>query len=78
MASGHSAPFGEGPVETPLALFIVQMLLIVIISRVMAYLFKYIKRKVLVLFCLFFSQEPPVIAEVVTGIVLGPSVFGKH
>eukprot|EP01132_Coremiostelium_polycephalum_P002111 gene2111-2600_t len=54
---------GLNPLSIPLTLFIVQLLLIVVISRVLCYLLSYIK-------------QPPVISEVITGILLGPSVLG--
>lgn len=46
-----------------ITLFLVQLFIVVSCCRLMAYLIRYIK-------------QPSVIAEVVTGIILGPSVFG--
>jgi len=54
---------GESVVGTPLTQFLVQLLIIVILSRLLASLLKYIK-------------QPSVIAEVITGILLGPSALG--
>ncbi len=44
MSAALSIYEGGSPLDSPLALFIVQMLLVVIISRVLTKLFKYIKR----------------------------------
>ncbi|EFA77265.1 Na+/H+ antiporter [Heterostelium album PN500] len=64
MAAGASSIVnGLNPVNDPLALFIIQLLLIVIISRLLGYILSYI-------------YQPPVISEVITGIILGPSVLG--
>jgi len=54
---------GDTPVATPLTLFLVQLILVVTLSKLLSAAFKYIK-------------QPTVIAEVVTGILLGPSAFG--
>ncbi|EGG14524.1 Na+/H+ antiporter [Cavenderia fasciculata] len=54
---------GLNPMAVPLTLFIVQLLLIVVISRLLYYVLSYV-------------QQPPVISEVITGILLGPSVLG--
>ncbi|KAF2072448.1 hypothetical protein CYY_006241 [Polysphondylium violaceum] len=55
---------GLNPLASPLTLFIVQLLIIVIVSRVLNYILSYVK-------------QPPVIAEVITGILLGPSVLSR-
>ncbi|KYQ92700.1 Na+/H+ antiporter [Tieghemostelium lacteum] len=55
---------GLNPLASPLTLFIVQLLLIVVLSRALNYFLSYIK-------------QPPVISEVITGVVLGPSVLGQ-
>lgn len=45
--SDKMASFGENPVGSPLVLFIVQMLIIVVICKLLSRLFRYIKRTVL-------------------------------
>ncbi|EGC30774.1 hypothetical protein DICPUDRAFT_58099 [Dictyostelium purpureum] len=64
MAEGVSIATGLNPLTDPIALFIVQVLLIVIISRLLAWGLSYLK-------------QPMVISEVITGIILGPSVLGQ-
>lgn len=99
---------GDSALGEPLTIFILQLIIIVTLSRILAFLFKYLKRMLLILlslfdddlslsnpfyyliqfvqnekymvhrcaFYLFCNSEPPVIAEVVAGILLGPSAFG--
>lgn len=55
---------GDSALGEPLTIFILQLIIIVTLSRVLAFFFKYLK-------------QPPVIAEVVAGILLGPSAFGR-
>ncbi|KAN0022295.1 hypothetical protein ACTFIU_004471 [Dictyostelium citrinum] len=64
MAEGVSIATGLNPLTDPVCLFIVQVLLIVVISRALGYLLNFIK-------------QPPVISEVITGILLGPSVLSR-
>eukprot|EP01117_Protostelium_nocturnum_P005296 TRINITY_DN1929_c0_g1_i2.p1 TRINITY_DN1929_c0_g1~~TRINITY_DN1929_c0_g1_i2.p1 ORF type:complete len:674 (-),score=187.18 TRINITY_DN1929_c0_g1_i2:495-2516(-) len=54
---------GSDPLSTSFSLFLVQVIIVVVISRALSILLKRIK-------------QPAVIAEVITGILLGPSVFG--
>lgn len=54
---------GENPLRLALPLFLVQMMLIITASRVLGYFLKYVK-------------QPQVVAEIITGIILGPSVLG--
>lgn len=54
---------GESPISTPLTLFLVQLLVVVSFSKLLGLLLRKVK-------------QPMVIAEVITGIILGPSVFG--
>jgi Kef-type K+ transport system membrane component KefB len=54
---------GDSPVNSPLTIFLVQVIIIVTLCRSMGFLFRYLK-------------QPAVIAEVITGILLGPSVCG--
>lgn len=51
------------PLHSPLILFIVQAAVIVGFSRILAFFLKKIR-------------QPQVIAEVIAGILIGPSVFG--
>eukprot|EP00026_Physarum_polycephalum_P002006 Phypoly_transcript_02010.p1 GENE.Phypoly_transcript_02010~~Phypoly_transcript_02010.p1 ORF type:complete len:905 (+),score=176.30 Phypoly_transcript_02010:146-2860(+) len=55
---------GDNPLDDPVALFIVQLVFILVVSRALGYAFRYIK-------------QPQVIAEVITGIILGPTVLGS-
>jgi Kef-type K+ transport system membrane component KefB len=54
---------GGNPLEAPLSLLILQMLLIICMTRCFAALLVYVR-------------QPRVIAEVITGVVLGPSALG--
>lgn len=64
MAGPSSIYEGANPLLTsPLDLFIIQLIIVVIVAKVLSYFFKFIK-------------QPSVIAEVITGILLGPSVMG--
>lgn len=51
--------------ESPIAVFIVQLMAILVMSKGLGYLLKFI-------------HQPPVIAEILAGIILGPTVFGTH
>lgn len=53
----------SSPISTPITLFLIQLLVVGILSKLLARLFKFIK-------------QPSVIAEVVTGILLGKSAMG--
>ncbi|GAM28416.1 hypothetical protein SAMD00019534_115920, partial [Acytostelium subglobosum LB1] len=53
-----------GPLATDVALFLVQCMLILALSRMTSWLFSKIK-------------QPPVIAEIISGIILGPTLLGK-
>ncbi|KAK5582198.1 hypothetical protein RB653_003781 [Dictyostelium firmibasis] len=64
MAEGVSIATGLNPLTDPVCLFIVQLLLIVVVSRLLGYLLNFVK-------------QPPVISEVITGILLGPSVLSR-
>lgn len=55
---------GENPLHDPIALFLVQTLIIVTLSRVLAVGLGYLR-------------QPRVIAEVIGGILLGPSVLSR-
>ena len=55
---------GTNPLKDPIALFLVQALLIVILSRVLAVGLGYLR-------------QPRVIAEVIGGILLGPSLLSR-
>eukprot|EP01111_Echinosteliopsis_oligospora_P016677 TRINITY_DN7013_c0_g1_i1.p1 TRINITY_DN7013_c0_g1~~TRINITY_DN7013_c0_g1_i1.p1 ORF type:complete len:753 (+),score=196.67 TRINITY_DN7013_c0_g1_i1:68-2260(+) len=55
---------GDSVIGEPITIFIIQLVFIMLLCRLLSFLFRYIK-------------QPAVIAEVVAGILLGPSVFGK-
>ncbi len=60
----------------PLTQFLVQMIIVVIFCRSLSYLIKYIRGTMYEECYFVMVVEPSVIAEVVTGIILGPSVLG--
>ncbi|PRP75706.1 hypothetical protein PROFUN_15620 [Planoprotostelium fungivorum] len=62
--TGSSVVSGGGPTDENITIFLVQLCIVVTLSRVLAWLFRYIK-------------QPAVIAEVVAGIILGPSALGR-
>ncbi|KAG5456285.1 MAG: Cation/H+ exchanger [Olpidium bornovanus] len=64
MAVSESFVSGANPLRDPLALFLVQVLLIVVVSRALAVGLGYLK-------------QPRVIAEVIGGILLGPSALSS-
>lgn len=55
---------GDNPMHDPLALFILQILVIIILTRLLGMLLGYFR-------------QPRVIAEVIGGILLGPSALGR-
>lgn len=59
-SSGHGGAWGTDPLKAPFDLWLIQVLLILVIARVLAFLLKKI-------------HQPSVIAEVIAGILLGPS-----
>eukprot|EP00128_Syssomonas_multiformis_P001715 Colp12_sorted_trinity150504_noHs@23228 len=61
---GGSVFEGYSPLSTPLEVFIIQLLLVVALSRFLGYFLKKL-------------NQPLVIAEVVAGILLGPTAFGR-
>ncbi|TKY52820.1 Cation/H(+) antiporter 20 [Spatholobus suberectus] len=56
---------GDNPLNFAFPLLIVQITLIILVSRTLAFLFKPLR-------------QPKVIAEIVGGVVLGPSVLGRN
>ncbi|KNC97065.1 uncharacterized protein SPPG_07462 [Spizellomyces punctatus DAOM BR117] len=63
MAEG-SILSGKNPLTDPVALFLLQALIIIVLSRLLAILLGYVR-------------QPRVIAEVIGGILLGPSVLSR-
>jgi len=57
-------PADQGITATPLALFLIQVMLIIILSRALGFV---LKRTL---------HEPLVIAEIIAGILLGPTALG--
>ncbi|KAJ1550861.1 K(+)/H(+) antiporter, partial [Nowakowskiella sp. JEL0078] len=55
---------GSNPFADPLSLFLIQSILIIIVARLLGVVFRYIR-------------QPTVIAEVIGGILLGPSALGQ-
>lgn len=55
---------GKNPLTSALPLFLFQLFFIVVVARVLGHLLKYLK-------------QPQVVAEVITGLLLGPSVMGQ-
>lgn len=55
---------GGAPLNTPLALFLLELLLVIALSRIIGALLSKL-------------NEPMVIAEIIAGIILGPSVLGQ-
>ncbi|XP_047972586.1 cation/H(+) antiporter 18-like [Salvia hispanica] len=56
---------GDNPLEFALPLLIVQICLVVVLTRVLAYLLRPLR-------------QPRVVAEIIGGIILGPSVLGRN
>ncbi|KAJ3370033.1 K(+)/H(+) antiporter [Kappamyces sp. JEL0680] len=66
-ASHHSSPsilYGENPLNFEVSLFLFQVVLIITTSRLIGYALKRL-------------GQPPVISEILGGILLGPTVFGR-
>lgn len=75
-----SSIFGGGtPTDQNITIFLVQLIIVVVLSRVLTWLFRYIKREDVLNSSTFYwwQLEPSVIAEVVAGILLGPSALGR-
>eukprot|EP01117_Protostelium_nocturnum_P019748 TRINITY_DN863_c0_g1_i1.p1 TRINITY_DN863_c0_g1~~TRINITY_DN863_c0_g1_i1.p1 ORF type:complete len:544 (-),score=167.94 TRINITY_DN863_c0_g1_i1:67-1698(-) len=62
--TGSNMIVGGNPLDSNIQLFLIQLIIVVAFSRILARLFRYLK-------------QPAVIAEVVAGILLGPSAFGR-
>ncbi|KAK7345676.1 hypothetical protein VNO77_16285 [Canavalia gladiata] len=63
--SSNGAWQGDNPLNFAFPLLILQITLIIVVSRFLAFLFKPLR-------------QPKVIAEIVGGVVLGPSVLGRN
>ncbi|KAJ1416862.1 Sodium/solute symporter superfamily [Sesbania bispinosa] len=63
--SSNGAWQGDNPLNFAFPLLIVQITLIIIVTRFLAFLFKPLR-------------QPKVIAEIVGGVVLGPSILGRN
>ncbi|KAJ0028153.1 hypothetical protein Pint_35461 [Pistacia integerrima] len=63
--SSNGAWQGDNPLDFAFPLLIVQTTLILVVSRFLAFLFKPLR-------------QPKVIAEIIGGILLGPSAFGRN
>ncbi|KAG8374314.1 hypothetical protein BUALT_Bualt11G0118800 [Buddleja alternifolia] len=63
--ASHGVLQGDNPLDYAFPLLIVQTTLILVLSRFLAFLFKPLR-------------QPKVIAEIVGGILLGPSAFGRN
>ncbi|KAJ7972532.1 Cation/H(+) antiporter like [Quillaja saponaria] len=63
--SSNGAWQGDNPLDYAFPLLIVQTTLVLVVSRFLAFLFKPLR-------------QPKVIAEIVGGILLGPSAFGRN
>jgi hypothetical protein len=59
-SSDHTGAWGTQPLKPPFDLWLIQVILVLVIARVLAFLLKKI-------------NQPSVIAEVIAGILLGPS-----
>ncbi|KAI3900441.1 hypothetical protein MKW92_021950 [Papaver armeniacum] len=64
-ATSNGAFQGDNPLDFALPLLILQICLVLVLTRVLAYLLKPLK-------------QPRVIAEIIGGILLGPSVLGRN
>jgi Kef-type K+ transport system membrane component KefB len=64
MAGSGGFVTGGAPLNTPLAIFLLELLLVISLSRVIGAILNYL-------------NEPMVIAEIIAGIILGPSVLGQ-
>jgi Kef-type K+ transport system membrane component KefB len=53
---------GENPLSEPISLFLLQVIIIVVFARALGYVLQYVR-------------QPPVIAEVLGGILLGPTLL---
>ena len=56
---------GSNPLIEPISLFLLQVIIIISLARALGYLFAYVK-------------QPAVIAEVVGGIILGPTFLSRY
>ena len=56
---------GHNPLAEPISLFLLQVIIIISLARTLGYLFSYVR-------------QPAVIAEVVGGIILGPTFLSRY
>jgi Kef-type K+ transport system membrane component KefB len=56
--------FGSNPLEASVSLLLLQIIIIVVLCRCLSYVLRYF-------------HQPPVIAEVIGGLILGPTALGR-
>ncbi|KAF6173328.1 hypothetical protein GIB67_027023 [Kingdonia uniflora] len=56
---------GDNPLTHFITLFLIELIIVAVVTRVLVYLFKYLR-------------QPRIVAEIIGGVILGPTVLGRN